>query len=61
MIGKLMRISNVLEFLFLSRDTMTKSTKGKHLIVAILQFRGLVYYSHRGKHGGTQADIVQVR
>jgi hypothetical protein len=34
------------------------SYKGKHLIGAGLQFRGLVYYHHGRKHGGVQADMV---
>jgi hypothetical protein len=34
------------------------SSKGKHLIGASLQFRGLVHYHHGGKHGGMQADTV---
>ena len=34
------------------------SYKGKHLIGADLQFRGLVHYPHGGKHGGMQADMM---
>jgi hypothetical protein len=34
------------------------SCKRRHLIMAGLQFRGFVYYSHSGKLGGTQADMV---
>ena len=30
------------------------SYKGKHLIGAGLQFRGLVHYGHGGKHGNRQ-------
>ena len=32
------------------------SYKGKHLIEAGFQFRGLVHYYHGRKHGGTKAD-----
>jgi hypothetical protein len=34
------------------------SYKGKHLIEAGLQFRGLVYPCHGRKHGSMQADMV---
>jgi hypothetical protein len=34
------------------------SSKGKHLIGAGLQVRGLVYCRHLGKHGREQADLV---
>ena len=35
------------------------SYKGKHVIGASLEFRGLVYYHHGWKHGGAdQADMV---
>lgn len=37
------------------------SYKGKHLIRAGLQFRGLVHDCHGGKHGSVQADIVLER
>ena len=32
--------------------------KGKHLIGAGLQFRGLVHYHHDRKHGSVQAGMV---
>lgn len=38
---------------------MTISYKGKHLIEADLQLRGLVHYPHGRKHDGTQADVVE--
>ena len=34
------------------------SYKEKHLIGAVLQFRGSVHYHHGGKHGSMQADMV---
>jgi hypothetical protein len=34
------------------------SYKGKHVIGAGLQFRGLVYYHHGGKPGSMKADMV---
>jgi hypothetical protein len=37
------------------------SYKGKHLIGAGLQFRGLVHYHHGGKHGDMQGDVVLER
>jgi hypothetical protein len=36
----------------------SNSYKGKHLIGAGLQFRGLVFYHHGGKYSGRQSDIV---
>ena len=36
----------------------SNSSKGKHVIRAVLQFRGLVHYHHGGKHGGMQVDMV---
>lgn len=36
----------------------SNSYKGKHLIMAGLQFRGLVCYCHGRKHGSSQADRV---
>lgn len=38
----------------------SNSYKEKHVIRAILQFGGLVFYSHKGKHSSMQADIVWV-
>jgi hypothetical protein len=32
--------------------------KGKHLFVACLKFKGLIYYHHGGKHGDTQTEMV---
>jgi hypothetical protein len=34
------------------------SYKGKLLVGAGLQFRGLVCYNYGGKHGSTQPDLV---
>jgi len=34
------------------------SYKGKPLIGADVEFRGLVYYHHGGKHDNVQADVV---
>jgi hypothetical protein len=34
------------------------SYKGKHLIGAGLQFRGLVHYHHGRKHGSIQSDMM---
>jgi len=39
----------------------SNSYKGKHLIGAGLQFRGLVCYCHGRKHVGKQADLVLKR
>jgi len=38
---------------------MAKATlRGKHLIVAGLQFRGSIHCHHGGKHDSMQADVV---
>jgi hypothetical protein len=34
------------------------SYKGKDLIEAALQFKGLVHYCHRRKHDSMQADML---
>ena len=34
------------------------SSKGKHFIVAGLQFQRLVHYGYCGKHDGMQVDMV---
>ena len=39
----------------------SSSYKGKYLIGAGLQFRGLIHYHHDKKHGNMQADMVLER
>lgn len=39
----------------------SNSDRGKHLVVAGLQFRGLVSYSHGREHSSMQIDIVLER
>ena len=57
--GELKKTCKCLSFIAVKRHHNHDNTyKGKHLIGAGLQFRGLAQYYHGLKHGGLQADMV---